>query len=172
MVKLIGSVLFVMATTGLGLWKAASYSERTKELHQLITALQMLETEISYGATPLPEALTRIGSRIAGKIGLLLSDTGFALSQGDGRSAGQIFQEQVLRWSPKLHLKTEDQEILCTFGHTLGNSDRLDQIKHIHLTCKRLAAEETTARDERDRLGKMWKYLGALMGLAAVIIMY
>lgn len=172
MVKLIGSAMVVIAATGYGLWKAASYSERAKELQKLISALQMLETEISYGATPLPEAFRRIGSRIHGKIGLLLIDTGESLTRGDGSSAGQILQDKLLQWSTQLHLRPEDQEIMFTFGHTLGNSDRLDQIKHIHLACTRLAAEESVARDERERLGKMWRYLGALTGLAAVIIMY
>ncbi|WP_018132453.1 stage III sporulation protein SpoIIIAB [Effusibacillus pohliae] len=172
MVKLIGAALVVTATTGVGLWKANSYSERAKQLNQLITALQMLETEIAYGATPLPEALARIGQRIPGKIGLLLQDTGHLLARGDGRSAGQIFQEQVLCFGGKLHLRPQDRDILLTFGHTLGHSDRSDQLKHIRLTCARLSAEETIARDERERLGKMWRYLGALLGLAAVIIMY
>lgn len=172
MMKLIGSVLLVTATTGLGMWKANSYSERNKELQQFITALQMLETEIVYGATPLPEAFSRIGLRIPGRIGSLLDETGRSLGKGDGHSAGQIFQEKLAKWEEKIHLLRQDREILQTFGQTLGNSDRTDQIKHIRLANSRLVSEQAIARDEKDRLGKMWRYLGALIGLAGVIIMY
>ncbi|BCJ85929.1 stage III sporulation protein SpoIIIAB [Effusibacillus dendaii] len=172
MIKLIGSTLVILAATGFGLWRAGFYHERAKELQQLITALQMLETEIFYGATPLPEAFCRIGERIAGKIGLLLTESGQGLIHGDGRSAGRIFQENLLSFASKLHLKPQDFEILTALGHTLGNSDRTDQIKHIQLACTRLEAEASIAKDERDRFGKMWRYLGALTGLAVVIIMY
>lgn len=172
MVKLMGAAMVITAATGLGLWKADFYVERARELRQLITALQMLETEIFYGATPLPEAFCRLGDRIPGKIGSMLRETGLGLSRGDGKTAGQIFQEQIRNWNPRLHLRPQDQEILFALAHTLGHSDRSDQIKHIRLACARLAAEEATARDERERLGKMWRYLGVLTGLAAVIIMY
>lgn len=171
MFKMIGAVLLVTATTGFGIWKANSYTARNKELEQLITAFQLLETEITYSVTPLPEALRRIGSRIGGNVGELWHGTG-ELMEGDGRSAGQIFAEQLERWKFKLHLHEQDREILRTFGHTLGSSDRSDQLKHIRLAVTRLSAEERNARDEKERLGKMWRYLGALAGLAGVIIMY
>lgn len=169
---MIGAVLLVTATTGFGIWKGNSYTARNKELEQLITALQLLETEITYSVTPLPEALRRIGSRIAGNVGSLWHAAGDELLEGDGRSAEQIFTEQLERWKFKLHLREQDREILRTFGHTLGNSDRSDQLKHIRLASTRLSAEEQNARDEKARLGKMWRYLGALTGLAGVIIMY
>ncbi|GAX90902.1 stage III sporulation protein SpoIIIAB [Effusibacillus lacus] len=172
MIKLVGSVMIIMAAAGLGFWRATTYSERARQLNQLITALQMLETEISYGATPLPEALSRIGRRIPGPIGLLLDETGQRLMRGEGGSVGLLLQSQFEQWSPRLSLQPQDREILLTFGQTLGVSDRSDQLKHIRLACTRLAAEESLARDERDRLGKMWRYLGVLTGAAAVIIMY
>lgn len=172
MIKMMGAVLLVVSTTGIGLWKANFYAARSKELEDLISALQLLETEISYSVAPLPDALQRIGFRIAGRVGLFLQNAGTELLRGDGRSAGEIFTEQLERSRTMIHLREQDLEILRTFGHTLGNSDRSDQLKHIRLAHSRLAAEAQNARDEKERLGKMWRYLGALTGLAGVIIMY
>jgi stage III sporulation protein AB len=172
MIKMMGAVLLVISTTGFGLWKANFYAARNKELEDLISALQLLETEISYSVTPLPDALHRIGSRLAGRMGVFLQNAGDELLQGDGRSAGQIFSDQLERSRTMIHLREQDLEILRTFGHTLGSSDRSDQLKHIRLANSRLMAEAQNARDEKERLGKMWRYLGALTGLAGVIIIY
>jgi stage III sporulation protein AB len=71
-----------------------------------------------------------------------------------------------------LALQESDCEVLFNFGQTLGVSDRQDQIKHIHLAVAHLSAEESIARDEQLRNEKMWKYLGALVGLTVVILLY
>jgi stage III sporulation protein AB len=170
-VRLLGAVLVVTAATGFGLWKAGTYTQRAKELQQLLTSLEMLATEIAYAATPLPDAFRRIGSQVGGKIGHLLQETGSAVQRGDGLTAGEIFCSTLLKWNTALQLTPQDQQILIAFAHTLGNSDRSDQLKHIQLAVTRLSAEAVVAREEQARLGKMWKYLGALTGLAVVIIM-
>lgn len=170
-IRLLGAVLVVTAATGFGLWKAGTYKQRAKQLQQLLTSLEMLATEISYAATPLPDALRRIGLQVGGKIGHLLTETGIAIHKGDGQTAGQIFHSTLLKLNASLQLTSEDQEIIIAFAHTLGNSDRSEQVKHIGLAVTRLSAAAATAREEQSRLGKMWKYLGALTGLAVVIIL-
>jgi len=62
MLKIAGCLLIISAGSFAGISLARNYARRPGELRNMITALQMLETEISYTATPLPEALTRMAA--------------------------------------------------------------------------------------------------------------
>jgi len=55
--KIRSSLLVISACGFLGLEKARRLAARSRELRLLETALKALEAEISYGVTPLPQAL-------------------------------------------------------------------------------------------------------------------
>jgi hypothetical protein len=59
MLKFLGAVLVLFAGTMFGFFQALQYARRPRQIRELITALQRLETEIVYGYTPLPEAAKR-----------------------------------------------------------------------------------------------------------------
>lgn len=172
MLKLLGSVLVVVMATGYGFHIASRYADRPKQIRHFVAALQMLETEIQYAATPLPTACLRIGSRLPAPVGNFFTALGEKLRDGRGLTADLAFQEAMDEHKSFLVLKDAERDVLLNFGHTLGVSDRADQIKHIHLAGAHLTAEESNARDEQARNEKMWRYLGALLGLTVVILLY
>lgn len=59
--KALGACLVIGSMGLAGIKVASLYSQRSKELRLLQDALQMLDTEILYAATPLPVALKKIG---------------------------------------------------------------------------------------------------------------
>ena len=170
--KLLGSVLVLVVATLIGFRVAARYAERSKQLRQFVTALKILETEIFYAATPLPAACRRIAARLPGAVARVFDRIADKLTDGRGGTADLAFREALAEQKAGLALKATDRDVLQNFGHTLGISDREDQIKHIHLAIAHLTAEESNARDEQMRNEKMWRYLGALLGLTVVILLY
>jgi stage III sporulation protein AB len=171
-VKMLGGMLvFLVATLG-GFQIAARYAERPKQLRHLISALQVLETEILYGATPLPSACRRIGRRTPQPVGPFFERVADYLGDGLGRAVEAAWREALDELVAESALKQVEREVLQSFGRTLGISDREDQIKHIRLAIAQLSSEEKDARDEQARNEKMWKYLGALLGLTVVILLY
>ncbi|MFD2170913.1 stage III sporulation protein SpoIIIAB [Tumebacillus lipolyticus] len=171
MIKLFGSLLVLLVATSFGFKKASRFAERAKQLRQFITALKLLETEILYAATPLSEAASKIGARIRSPVGTFFAELGHMLREGQGVSAGEIWRETLSAQRRTLALQEVDRDVLTTFGQTLGISDRQDQIKHIQLAISQLSSEELVAREEQQKNEKMWRYLGALMGLALVILL-
>lgn len=172
MLKLLGGVLVLLVATGVGFHIASRYADRPKHIRFFVSALQMLETEIQYAATPLPTACLRIGNRLPHPVGTFFTLLGEKLRDGRGVTADQAFGEAMEEHKSLLVLQEPDRDVLLNFGHTLGVSDRADQIKHIHLAIAHLTAEETNARGEQARNEKMWRYLGALLGLTVVILLY
>ncbi|ASS75952.1 stage III sporulation protein AB [Tumebacillus algifaecis] len=172
MIKLFGSLIILLVATSFGFRMASRYAERSKQLRLFINALQLLETEILYTATPLSEACRKIGTRIPGPVGTFFAELGHKLREGQGVTAGEIWRETLTAHKVNLRLKEADRDVLHSFGQTLGISDRQDQIKHIQLALAHLGTEEQGAREEQSKNEKMWRYLGALMGLTLVILLY
>lgn len=71
MLKLLGAVFIVVATTWTGFEMAKIYTERPRQIRQLRAALQSLEAEIMYGHTPLHTASQQIAKQLAQPVSAL-----------------------------------------------------------------------------------------------------
>ena len=65
MIKLLGAVIILVATTWAGFEAARKISARPRQLRQLKVALQSLEAEIMYTHTPLKEAASEAAKTTA-----------------------------------------------------------------------------------------------------------
>lgn len=169
--KLVGSVLIMGATTYAGWAVAARYARRPEQIRDLQTGLAVLQTEVEYGATPLPEALER-AARVSGSaVGPLFSECARQLGQGDGATAGEALERALNTAAGATYLGPEELSAMRALAGVLGASGRADQIRHLQLARHRLEAEEARARDERQRYERMARYLGVLSGAALVLIL-
>jgi stage III sporulation protein AB len=171
MIKLIGAVLIVAATTWIGFQFAKKVSERPRQLRLLKTALQSLEAEIMYGHTPLSEAAERLAKQIPKPLSWLFQSFRSRLQEGD-KTVREAWNESLNDIWKLTALKQTEQEILQQFGETLGQHDRDSQQKHIRLCITHLEREEGEAKDAQMRYEKMMKSLGFLTGLLIVILLY
>ena len=170
MVKLIGAILIIVATTWTGFEAAKHLSERPRQLRQLKSALQSLEAEIMYGHTPLHEAARRLAAQLAKPLSLFFE--GFAKKLTDTETTVKDAWEDSLNevWK-QTAFKQGEFEIMKQFGETLGRHDRFSQQKHIMLTLSHLEREEADAIDKQARYEKMAKSLGFFSGLLLIILL-
>ncbi|MHB0887043.1 MAG: stage III sporulation protein SpoIIIAB [Bacillota bacterium] len=169
--KIAGGLLVIAASTALGLLLAANFERRPRELNELITALGLLETEMTYSATPLAEAFASIAARAGHPARDLLTATRRRLTSGEGATAAACWAEAVAAVWERSALAPGDRDTLLDFGASLGASDREDQVKHVRLAVERLRLGETEARADAARLGRLWKNLGFLGGVMVVIVL-
>ncbi len=171
MIKLLGAALILFAGTMIGFQQAARIAERPRQLRALSHALSRLETEIGYGHTPLPEALTRTADTAEEPIRGMLRGAAAGLWNADGLSFRESWDEAVRKHWSATAMKKNEQAIVLRLGSTLGISDKDDQKKHLKLALLQLQAEEDAAREEQSRYEKMWKSLGVLIAVLIVILM-
>lgn len=171
LVKLLGSALILGATSMVGWQVAAGYARRPSQLRDLQTALAVLQTEIEYAATPLPEALGAAALAAGGSVAPLFLGTAERLAQGQGETAGDAMRQAVSELEGATALAPQDLAVLLALASVLGATGRADQVRHLQLARERLAGEEVRARDERQRYERVAKYLGVLSGAALVLIM-
>lgn len=172
MLKFLGAAMVVAASGLSGLAVAGSYARRPRELRALRSALQMLETEITYGATRLPEAFEIVANRCDQMVGPLFKQAGRELAAMSGASADEAWEKALAVYYPVSALKPQDHAILVSLGRSLGRSDCADQVKHLRLTMEQVAQEAANAEEEASRNVKMWSYLGFLGGLVFVLVAY
>ncbi|MBY0122432.1 stage III sporulation protein SpoIIIAB [Bacillus sp. S/N-304-OC-R1] len=170
MIKLIGAVFIIIATTWGGFEASRHLTERPRQLRQLKSALQSLEAEIMYGHTPLHEAARRLSAQVPKPLSVFFDV--FAKKLTNSETTVKEAWEQSLKQIWKMTaLKQGEYEIMKQFGETLGRHDRSSQQKQIMLTLSHLEREENDAYDKQAKYEKMVKSLGFLSGLLLVILL-
>lgn len=172
MVKLIGASIILFSASMVGWQIGRYYASRPVQLRALLVGLQMLETEIVYGLTPLHRAFVKIGHRISKEVGQLFVTTAEKLLTEESYSTEECIQAAIRKHWSSTALRKEEKEVLISLGHVLGNSDREDQQKHLRLAITHLRGLEEEARVEQGKYEKMYKSLGFLSGLLVVILMF
>ncbi len=168
--KIAGAVLIIFSTAGLGFAMAKKYRERIKELRQLQIAFQMLSSEISYCATPLPFAFNRVGQKLNEPVSDIFLNAAELLENSEGRELGDMWRGAVNEIFPITFLNTKDKQILLSVSSFLGYSDQVHQEKQIKLILHQLKQSEEEAWGTLHSNERMWKYLGVLGGLMLVIL--
>lgn len=172
MLKIVGAIIVVSATSMLGITFANCHWQRVRELRDLQFALRMLETEIGYTFTPLPIALERIGKKMQTVFkDLFLQTRNFYVKSGE-LTMEEAWEKALGEIKSRAALKNPQIEVLSELGKCLGVSNKEDQLKYITLTADFLKNEEIAAREAQQKYGKMYKYLGFLGGLVLVILIY
>ncbi len=170
MVKIIGAVLIIVATTWTGYEASRHLSERPRQLRLLKSALQSLEAEIMYGHTPLHEAARRLSTQMSKPLSWFFES--FAGKLTSSETTVKIAWDESLNEIWKLTaFKQGEYEIMKQFGETLGRHDRVSQQKQIMLTLAHLEREEVDAFERQTKYEKMVKSLGFLSGLLLIILL-
>jgi len=170
-VKLIGAIFLIMGLGISGLVIARNYSLRPQQLRYLHHGLQMLETEMLYGLTPLPIALKRVGKRLPFPIGRFYLVVADFLVKSEGMTAGEAWEKALKDLEEVSSLLPEDLDVLLYFGQSLGGSDREEQEKNLKLVKEQLTNLEQKAEEAKAKNQKLWQYLGFSLGGVIVLIL-
>lgn len=122
MVKILGAVMTGFACGYLGFKISFAMKIRAESLNNIITSLEMLESEINFSMNKLKQAFMRVD-----KCGLFK----FAAENMDEKGVKTAWTNAVNECSTKLSLKDADKDILMTLGKNIGRTDTDDQIKNI-----------------------------------------
>lgn len=171
MLKLIGSVIVVCATTAMGFYYAGVYAQRVKQLRLIQYALNSLESEIVYTSTPLIEAFENVSAKSNEPIKELFSLMSENLMGKNTEGVLNAFEEARSKVSDTLYFDKKEMEIIASFMNSLGNSDIEGQKKNFNITIKKLEAFELDAEERRKKNEKLFRYLGVSAGMLIIIIL-
>ncbi len=167
MLKVIGAVLIIIASTGIGRLFACKLQQRQICLSQLQQGLLALEREVGFAATPLPQALNQ-AALAAGHGSVVFTAAADLLVNGEGLSAAEAFTQSIAE--NQLAISSTDRQILADLSSGLGLSDCDDQLKKIELIRLRLQSAESEAKEQYASWGKIWKNIGWSVGAVLVLM--
>lgn len=171
LLKILLLITIFIICTSIGFLHGKTFSNRLDNLVYLEQCIKILETEIVYGATPLPEALTNIYSKGNPKVSFIFEEIKNDLLEN---KRGQIYLSflsvKELLYD-KLHLKKADVETFMSLGRVLGTSSRTDQEKNFIITLNQISGLVLEAREERNKNEKLYKTLGLATGIGIIIIL-
>lgn len=168
MVKIIGGILVVGATSFIAQCILGGYKKRRKSLQSLLLFLDLLRTQMSYSGSVLSEAIEQILPSVERPVYSFLEEVLEHLPE----SAPVAWSRAVDTYAPLLALTEGDITDLKAFGAGLGNSDLKNQLKAIEALSLKLdhSLREVSALEEKN--GKLIRTLGAVSGVLIVILLF
>ncbi|MDI9259895.1 stage III sporulation protein AB [Alicyclobacillus sendaiensis] len=168
--KVVGAALVMFACTLLGFRVARGYRERPKALRQLLQALIELQSEIEYHATPMPQALRAVGTRLGGWCGGWLVEMAKVLTE-PAHAPEIALQSVSLASATNGSLRDEDAEPFLRLLRSIAVADR-DHLQQPFLAARAdLEAAIQAAQEEANQGARLWQYLGALAGVFIVLLL-
>ncbi len=166
LVKFMLLIAIFVASTLLGIKISKKYSSRVKELKEFQRALNIFEEKIKFTYEPIPDVFQEISQHIKGNIGKIFEN---ASDDMKIMSAGVAWEKAIDESNTKL--TNDDKEVIKGLAKMLGKTDLDGQVNEIRLTLKFLETKLKEAEVEKSKNEKMYKTLGATIGLAIVIIL-
>lgn len=162
--------IFITSLT-LGFAYGDRYAKRVYYLRELLQSIKLLKTEVIILSNPLPIALKNISKKSDKKIGNIYDFILQDIVSKDRDEVYPSFLETNDILKNECFLTAEDIDLFFTLGKVIGKTDRLDQDKHFTYVIGELDSIISEAKIERDKNQKMYRSLGLLMGIGAIIIL-
>lgn len=168
MIRWIGAICVIGACGFCGFSMAASYTGIQKALRQLQAALEMMQCQMEYQLTELPELCSILEKACSGPVGRLFGAFGRELRMPDAGDASTCL---CLALARTRDLPARCREILLQLGQTLGQYDLSGQLRGIAVAKDSCARELATMEAEKGGRLRSYRALGLCGGAALAILL-
>lgn len=169
--KIIGAVLIIASSSGLGVCLSNQWKERLMLMEQLRKMILMLKGEILYANAPLEEAFWRVGEKGGGRLGKLFSDVSVRIASQCGEPFYTLWKEEIYKLGKETLLLEKDKQELAVFGEHLGYLDCEMQERTIQLYLEQLGITIDYLREHQREKSRLYTTLGIMGGLFLTIVM-
>lgn len=166
-IKGIGAALIIAGCGGFGYSMAAGVKQQEKLLQQLIHILQILESELQYRLTPLPELCRLASAECDGLLRRLFRELTRNLMQQD-RPDAMTCMDVVLSRSEAVPGRI--QKHLRYLGKSLGRFDLTGQLEGLRRVRNACEGDLAVLERNRDQRVKSYQTLSLCAGTALAIL--
>ncbi|OOO00172.1 MAG: hypothetical protein ATN35_08635 [Epulopiscium sp. Nele67-Bin004] len=167
--QLIGIGLILASCTVAGFVYDDFAAKRVRSLEQLLVGFEILKGEIDYQLTPLEQALDTAAYMT--EDGGLFTSFREQLEMRTEVDTKKMWATAINETKEQLFLNDDDIKVLMEFGNAVGYLDKELQKRNIEWTVTRLTGIKDEARIKHEKQSKMYRGLGALIGLSISIVL-
>lgn len=171
MIKIIGCLLILAASTYGGFAYANSFKKRVKQLGEIERAVNQLQNEIEYTYTPLPEALKNVADKCDAPVKHIFNKASKVLYSNEAECVYDAFRECFKDNSLDMNLNNEDINVILDLSKSLGESDVDGHKKIFSLAKNNLSKRISLAEEDMKKNVKIYRYLGFSIGAMIVIVL-
>lgn len=169
MLKMIFLFMIVVTCSYGGIVYGESFKKRHGQLKEILKAVTMLQNDVLYGSTPLPEALSRLKYKVDEPLKTILDKVSVKLCEGMVKSVYEAFFKEFEFINKEFYLNESDKKIIGDFLRSLGECGVYGQEKIFSLTIEGLKFNLKDADENAKRNTKLYRYLGICFGIMIVI---
>ena len=162
------SILFILCAF-IGYYLGERYKERSLQLKEIQKAMMLLNTEVVFSNTAIPQALLKISKAVMEPFSEVFSRTSSLLEEGIVESVSEAFRYSYKENNNSIYLNENDYRVLDDFFKVLGESGVVGQEKIFKVTMDSLVINTRDAEKEAGVNTKMYRTLGVCIGLAFAV---
>lgn len=164
MLKLVLACVLFGICSYVGFEYGEGFNRRKMQLKEILKSLIILQNDILYGSTPLPEAFENFSYKVDEPIHNFINGIRKKLVSGSVESVYEGVVDEYMALKGKFSLNESDIKILGDFFRSLGESGVFGQEKIFSLAIEGIRMNLKDAEDTAKRNVKLYRYLGVCLG--------
>lgn len=169
MFRILMIALMFLICTFIGFYIAENFKQRSLNLKEVQKAFILLNSEIVYANTPLPQALMDIGEKVSAPISKIFTDMSGMLENGEVCCISEAFEKSYKKNSSILNLVSEDYRVLNDFFKTLQSSGVTGQERIFAVVLDGINVNYKEAKKNEKENIKLYRTLGISIGAMLAI---
>lgn len=170
-IKIIIIGILVACSYLIGEYIYKAYTNRHKQINDLIRILEIIRMDLSFGMYTLEEIFSRMGQKAEYCTANFFNKIKYEFEQNQGRLLDEILSESINVLSSETYLQDKEIEELKKLILTLGRSDMDSQLRMIDLSIENLKKITHETKEDIDKKGIVYKKLTTVIGLIIGIIL-
>ncbi len=164
---------FVLSLGGgyCGIVMASRYDTGITQLRNFISALRMMDFEISMNNTVLVEAMRYSGEAVGGRVGRVFLKCADEVENSPGEKVYDTWCKYIEKYKNDFCISESDIKMVKEFGRSLGSGDRTEESSNIKTTILRLELAEDNAMKKKSQNAKLYRSLGFVGGILISVLL-
>lgn len=169
MIRVIGAGCLAVGAVMLGFCAVRHLNHRVIDLDRLLDGLGTMRRELDYRLAPLPELLGQAAEQTGERVAEFFSLCARGAEHLNGRTFHKVWNEAME--ASQLRLEQSDLAILNQLGGVLGRYDGENQRLALEEAKSRLEEQRRSAKEQSEKLGKVYSVLGLTAGAVVLILL-
>lgn len=169
--KLIAAATVIAGGGYAGILLSSAFSVRLRQLGQISDAIARIEFNIGFLHMNVSDSVKYAAELAKGTVNKIFMQTAEDI-YNDGMKPSSAFERALRKYDDDLCLTANDKNIIREFAENFGAGDAESEINNIKATSAKLKLAVSEATEECERKGKLWRAVGILGGIFAVILLF
>ncbi|MGM9934410.1 stage III sporulation protein SpoIIIAB [uncultured Clostridium sp.] len=169
MLKLILACVLFSICSYIGFEYGEGFNNRMFQLREVLKSLIILQNDILYGSTPLPEALGNFSYKVEEPVNSFIKGIREKLISGSVENVYDGAADEYRELKDKFSLNESDVKVLSDFFKSLGDSGVFGQERIFSLALEGIRMNLKEAEEAAKRNVKLYRYLGVCIGAMLTI---